>query len=96
MNGINNIVGKTWQRGWAVFNELLVHTIIIVFVVIFIKVIELVVGYSHPHGEMHFFKDSKFQFPAQWLFDAADVAMMVCLLFRGVVSAYLVYKGEEQ
>jgi hypothetical protein len=92
----NEIVRESWARGWAVFNELLVHTLVIIFVIGSIKAIELVVEYANHHDEVLFFRGSKAEFPAQWLFDAADVAMITCLLFRGVVSAYQVYKGAKK
>jgi hypothetical protein len=90
------VVRDAWMRGWAVFNEILVHTLVIIFVVVSIKVIQLVVEYANHHDEVIFFRGSVWQFPSQWLFDAADVAMIASLLFRGVISAYRVYRGSAR
>jgi hypothetical protein len=92
----NDEVKDSWQRGWAVFNELVVHTLVIIFVVLCIEAIELVISFTRHGEEIIFFKDSPFMFPARWLFDAADIAMISSLLFRGVVSAYLIYKGTRR
>jgi hypothetical protein len=83
----------SWHRGWLAFNELAVHTLIILFVISCIGSVEWFIVHTHGGGEMVFFKDGGFfQFPASWLFDVADIAMIGALLTRGVIAVNRVYR----
>src|SRR5689334_14116788 len=88
-------VKDSWARGWAALNELLVHTIVIIFVVACIEAIEVFI--KHTKGDKFaFFEESPFSFPAQWLLDAGDVAMIGALLTLGVRATYRVYRGKTR
>jgi len=89
-------VKGTWARGWALLNELIVHTLVVLVVLASIELIELTIKWARHGTEIIFFKDSRFQFPGKWLFDAADIAMIAVVLALGVWFLIKVYVGERK
>jgi hypothetical protein len=85
-------VNKVWHRGWLAFNELAVHSVVILCVVLSIEGLGQIIGFMH-HSEWIFFKAARFEFPARWLFDAADMSMLGVLMLRGTIVLWRVYKG---
>jgi hypothetical protein len=83
-------------RGWALLNELIVHTLVVLVVLASIELIELTIKWARHGTEIIFFKDSRFQFPGKWLFDAADIAMIAVVLALGVWFLIKVYVGERK
>jgi hypothetical protein len=88
-----NGVGDSWRRGWAVLNELAVHALAIIFVIACIEVIRF---FTKFFDEIVFFVGSGFEFPAKWLLDAADVAMIVSLVTVGILATIRAYRGPKK
>jgi hypothetical protein len=89
-------VKGTWARGWALLNELAVHTLVVIVVLASIELIELTIKWARHGEDIVFFKDSRFQFPGKWLFDTADIAMIAVVLALGVWFLIKVYLGERK
>jgi hypothetical protein len=71
--------------GWALLNDLLVYTLVFIFLIICIEGTELIIKIMRNGEEFVFFNDSPFRFPAKWLFDAADGALILALSYQSVM-----------
>jgi hypothetical protein len=89
-------IREIWRRAWLVFNELFSHTGVMAAVILSIEAIQWLVSKGHGGASLLFFAGSPFAYPAKWLFDAADTAMIAAIMFRGVVSAYATYKVAKR
>jgi hypothetical protein len=85
-----------WYRVFLVLNELLSHTLVLALVVISVEALHRLMFWLHHDQDIVFFGHTPFEFPATWLFDAADAVMIAALLFRGIISAYLTYRGAKR
>jgi hypothetical protein len=75
---------------------LVVHSLIILSVILSIECIDLIIRTLMHDQEWIFFKGAPFfQFPARWLFDAADISMLGVLMYRGTIIVYHVYKHKS-
>jgi len=91
-------LGGPWRRTALTLNELAAHLTVIFGLLGAIKLGQWVLFFSASgSGELIFFKGSQFQFNAQWFFDAADLALLVALLFLGVgLTIWTAVKGEHK
>ncbi|MHB8273106.1 hypothetical protein [Bradyrhizobium sp.] len=83
---LNETVRETWVRWWEVFNELLSHALTIGFMIGIIGAIEWFIKYTHHAEEIKFFKDTRFEVPLQFLLDAADLSMIICISAIAIFS----------
>lgn len=84
----------SWQRGFLALNELIVHSLVTLAVVASIEVVEVVIKRMTGGQDLVFFRGADyFEFPARWLFDAADIGLLIALLVRGIIVIHRVYKG---
>lgn len=86
-----------WRRTILTLNELAAHLTVIFGLLGAIKLGQVVVFFTNGGTELIFFKGSLYQFNAQWFFDAADLALLVTLLFLGVgLTIWTAVRGEHQ
>src|SRR3954454_23834746 len=87
---LNDTVRVTWVRWWELFHELLSHTLSIAYMIGFIAAIEWFMRTTQHGDEIIFFKKTEWEFPLQYLLDAADLSLIVCI---SAVAIYTVAKG---
>jgi hypothetical protein len=87
---LNETVRVTWVRWWELFNELLSHVLTICFMIGCIGAIEWFIKFTHHEEEIKFFKGTPAEVPLQYLLDAADLSMIVCI---SAIAIYSVAKG---
>jgi uncharacterized protein involved in response to NO len=89
----NENVRDTWVRWWELFNELLSHALTIGFLIGCIGAIQWFAHLTHPGEEIIFFKNTRFAVPLQYLLDAADLSMIICISAIGI---YTVARGGQR
>ncbi|MGC1777060.1 MAG: hypothetical protein WBB34_03885 [Xanthobacteraceae bacterium] len=90
-------LGGPWRRTLLTLNELAAHLTVIFGLLAAIKLCQRVIFFANSGAEFEFFKGSSYQFNAQWFFDAADLALLVALLFLGVgLTIWTAIKGEHK
>jgi len=82
-----------WLRLALALNELAAHLVATIAVLLSINLVELLIKYL-AHGDLVFFRGSGvFEFHAQWLFDAADLGLLIVLAVRIVYAFYKIFRG---
>jgi hypothetical protein len=87
---------EIWYRAWLVLNELLAHTSVMVTVIPTMEGLQLLLKFCNHGEDLIFFDGTPFRYPVKWLFHAADTAMILAILYRGVLSAHKTYKGAKR
>jgi hypothetical protein len=85
-----------WQRLLLALNELVIHIIGALAVVASIEIMDWIVGLmTHQEGVTFFRNNPYLAFPARWMFDAADVGILLAILYRGVIVMWKVYREPK-
>jgi hypothetical protein len=83
---------EPWKRVALAANELLAHGVLTVFVLLLIWVLDTVIHYLWGHNII-WFKELPFEFRLEWLFNAADIALLALFSIVGIAKAVTVYRG---
>jgi hypothetical protein len=87
---------SAWQRLLLALNELVIHMVGALAVVASIEVMDWIIGLmTHQEGVMFFRSSKYFAFPARWMFDAADMGILLAILYRGVIVMWKVYREPK-
>jgi hypothetical protein len=85
-----------WGRGIIAINEIVVHALITLSVVVAIEAVDWIIRLMTGSDGLVFFKGAgPFEFKARWLFDAADIGLLVLVAIHGVATIYKAYRGKS-
>lgn len=71
--------------------EVASHTIVVSGMLISFKILELLTNYLWENEERKLFDE----LPLHYIFDAADLALLICFIFFGSYSVIQKYRGKE-
>jgi hypothetical protein len=82
-----------WQRLSFALNEMCAHLVATAAVLASIKAIEFLIKFL-ADGDLIFFRGAgPFEFHVKWLFDAADLGLLMVLTLRIVYVFYRIFRG---
>jgi hypothetical protein len=84
-----------WRGARRAIVAVLAHLCVAMMVLLSIRVLEMLV--SETSGDIIFFRGSKgFEFSAQWLFDAANLGVLLTFLFSAIGVSYSAFRGYDE
>jgi len=86
-------VRDTWREAWYLHNEVVAHASVIAAVFLTLMGVHQLMKWASGGHDPVLFDGTLLEFKVKWLFDVADLVLIIAIIYRGGRSLYKTHKG---